>query len=148
MALTAKSCAIGLCEPRQVRKEAALNKIPYVPQGRLARANYYGSVREGMSKAGARIFVSFMIFVFFVWKKQHEGRLVVLCAKNRCCSIWTVITVILILAAVVAAVYIVLKKLNILGYHYQPMDEGYWPEDDNPKVAESGVPYTADQDFV
>lgn len=36
--LTVETRAIDACEPRQVRKKAALNKFVYVPRGRLARA--------------------------------------------------------------------------------------------------------------
>ena len=61
-------------------------------------------------------------------------------------------TIILVLAAVAATVYIVLKKLQLIGYRYRPMDEGYWPEEKedllSPSTDSSGVPYTTDQDFV
>jgi len=61
--LTVKSRAIRLCEPRQVRKEAALSKSSYVPRGRLARANCFGNAWEGMSTVGARILIGDVVYL-------------------------------------------------------------------------------------
>ena len=73
-----------------------------------------------------------------------EGRRIIL-TKGKCCPIWTVLTVILILAAIAVTVYVILQKLHLLGYHYQPMDEGYWPDE---KEADNDVPRATDHDFV
>jgi len=68
---------------------------------------------------------------------------------KKCCPLWTIITVVMVLAAVAVTVYFVLKKLNLLGCCYQPMDEGFWVEEDTAGEADSnGVRYTTDQDFV
>ena len=50
--LTAGSWAIDLCEPRQIRKEAAVSGSVNVPQGSLARANCRRAARSWMSKVG------------------------------------------------------------------------------------------------
>ena len=74
--------------------------------------------------------------------------MVFLCNK-KCCPIWTVITIIFVVAAIAATIYIVLKKLHMLDN--QLIGEGYWPEEDSQKAdaaAENGVRYTTDQDFV
>ena len=70
--------------------------------------------------------------------------------EKKCCPIWTIITVIMVLATVALAVYLVLKKFQLLGCCYKPMDEGFWVEEDPAAEAEgdSGVRYTTDQDFV
>ena len=64
--------------------------------------------------------------------------------KKKYCNLWTIITVILVLAAIAVAVYAVLQKLHLLGWHYQPMDEGYWPDE---KESDTGVPRATDHDF-
>ena len=73
-----------------------------------------------------------------------EGRRIAL-IKGKCCPLWTVVSIILVLAAIAVTVYVILHKLHLLGYHYQPMDEGYWPDD---KETDSGVPRATDHDFV
>jgi len=55
VALTAESNAIRLYEPRQIWKEAALSKFPYVPLGFLAIANCCGYAWKGMTTVGARL---------------------------------------------------------------------------------------------
>jgi len=55
--LTAGSCAAQACEPRQVRKEAAVSKSLRVLQGSLVRAGCLGNAWEIESKAGARLFI-------------------------------------------------------------------------------------------
>ena len=70
--------------------------------------------------------------------------------KKMCCSFWTIVLIILALAAFAAAVYVIINKFNLLGSKYLPMDEGYWPEEENPaaETEADGVPYTTDKDFV
>jgi len=41
--MTARFRATGACEPRQVRKEAALSGVSRVPRSSLARANVVGT---------------------------------------------------------------------------------------------------------
>jgi len=57
---------MGTCEPRQVRKEAALSKRVHVPQGCLARANCLGNVWGEMSKTDARAFFKKVCFANFL----------------------------------------------------------------------------------
>ena len=52
--LTSGSCAMGIHELCQVRKEAALSGHPHVPQGYLDRANYLSNAYGCQSKKGAR----------------------------------------------------------------------------------------------
>jgi len=61
------SCAIQGCEPRQVRKEAAVSSYLDVPQERLIRAFTHCTVRSCMSTAGARLLhnIDCQIHVFF-----------------------------------------------------------------------------------
>jgi len=44
--LTFGSCATGICEPCQVRNEAALSKSSCVPRGRLGRVNCKGNAYD------------------------------------------------------------------------------------------------------
>ena len=48
--LKAGSCAAERYEPRQVRKEAAVNSSFWVPQGFLVRANWWRKARESDRK--------------------------------------------------------------------------------------------------
>jgi len=50
------SCATAACEPRQVRKEAAVSKNYRVPQVHLTGVNYRDFAYSLMSKVGARSF--------------------------------------------------------------------------------------------
>ena len=68
---------------------------------------------------------------------------------KKCCPLWVIITFVMVLAAVAVTVYLILKKFHLLGLHYQPMDEGFWVEEDTVSESDSnGVRYTTDQDFV
>jgi DNA polymerase-3 subunit gamma/tau len=53
-ALTARFRALGACEPRQVREEAALSSFSQVPRISLARASGVGTALEAPSTEGAR----------------------------------------------------------------------------------------------
>jgi len=57
VALILESCATETCEPRQVRKEAAVSKHFRVPQGRLSGANCLCNAYDGRSKLGVRPFI-------------------------------------------------------------------------------------------
>ena len=50
--LTIGSSATEPYEPRQVRKEAAVNRLLCVPLGSLIRANYSGYTRKRLSRIG------------------------------------------------------------------------------------------------
>jgi len=62
VALILESCATETCEPRQVRKEAAVSKHFRVPQGRLSGANCLCNAYDGRSKLGVRPFIFAYIF--------------------------------------------------------------------------------------
>lgn len=72
--------------------------------------------------------------------------------EKKCCPVWTIVAVILVLAAIAVTVYFVFKKLHLLGCRFKPMDEGFWVEEDKLPAegtdGDSGVRYTTDQDFV
>jgi hypothetical protein len=54
-ALTARSRAMRVREPGQIRKEAALSGSGHVPRIRLARASHDGNARGPLSKAGRTV---------------------------------------------------------------------------------------------
>ena len=68
--------------------------------------------------------------------------------EKKCCSLWVILTIVLVLAAIVVTTCLVLKKLHMLRNHYRPAEEGYWPEETDEKASDNGVRYTTDQDFV
>ena len=51
--LTARSRALGACEPRQIREEAALSRTSQVPWVGLARASVPCTGSSGLSTEGA-----------------------------------------------------------------------------------------------
>src|SRR5207244_1805243 len=54
VALTARFRALGACEPRQIREEAALSRTSQVPRARLARAGDGSAARGVRFEGGAR----------------------------------------------------------------------------------------------
>ena len=70
--------------------------------------------------------------------------MIILC-KSKCCSIATVIAIILALATIAAIVCLVIKKYNLLEGKFRASDDDFLIEGTNP---ESDIPYTADKDFV
>ena len=66
--------------------------------------------------------------------------------KKKCCPLFTILTIIFVLAAVMVTVYLILNKLHMLERYLNLSGENEWPEE--PAEKEAGVPYTTDQDFV
>ena len=68
--------------------------------------------------------------------------------NKKCCPIWTILAIILVVVGIAVAVYAILQKLHMLGYRYQTMDEGYWPDEPDQKETYSDVPRATDHDFA
>lgn len=73
--------------------------------------------------------------------------------EKKSCPIWTLLSIVLALAALALFVFLVIKKVQMLRSYLEPSDEELLPiEGENPtegkKETESGVRYTTDQDFV
>ena len=112
-----------------------------------------------MPTAGARFLLSLFVFgeqqrdlrillpmtleIVLIYSKGDE-----IVLERKCCPLWAILSIILFLATAAVIAYVVLNKLHMLGNHYRPMDEGYWPDEPEHKVDDSGVRYTTDQDFV
>jgi DNA polymerase III subunit gamma/tau len=70
-ALTARFRALGACEPRQVREEAALSSFSQVPRISLARASSGGTASEAPSTEGARPGVKLLSRVTALYRKYR-----------------------------------------------------------------------------
>ena len=64
--------------------------------------------------------------------------------EKKCCPLLMVLAVILVLAAIAATVYLVLKKMDKLSRCIVPIENGYFGEKDE----DNDVPFTTDRDFV
>lgn len=65
--LTVGPFAIETYEPRQVRNEAAVNEIFYVPEDTLTRANDQSNARRLIAEVGCttKFLISMLIDIFF-----------------------------------------------------------------------------------
>jgi DNA polymerase-3 subunit gamma/tau len=70
-ALTARFRALGACEPRQVREEAALSSFSQVPRISLARASSAGTASRAPSTEGARPGVKLVGRVTALYRKYR-----------------------------------------------------------------------------
>ena len=70
--------------------------------------------------------------------------------REKCCPIWTLLKIVLIIAAAALVVMLVLNKMQMLGSFHQSFRKDEWTEGDETTDPETmdGVPYTTDQDFV
>ena len=67
---------------------------------------------------------------------------------KRCCPLMTIVTVVLVMAAVGVFIYMVLKRLDELGGYFSPPEPDEVIVEAEEADQESGVRYTTDQDFV
>jgi len=83
---------------------------------------------------------------------KRERKRIIMCKKD--CPIWTVVAIVVALAAIGFAVYVVLEKLHVLDrFCCKKADEGFLQGDGADaffvkKEESSDVPYTTDKDFV
>ena len=73
--------------------------------------------------------------------------------EKKCCPIWVALSAVMALAAIAFFAFLVVKKVHMLRCGCHPSDEVFATveedsTDDEKKDSDSGVRYTADQDFV